>query len=78
MITDTTAPHSVIFGGFGRDAIRDRVQDARARFVITANEGLRGRKRVPLKATVDEGLADCPFVSGGVRVAAHRDAGGDD
>jgi len=56
------APHSVIFGGFGRDAIRDRVLDANARFVITANEGLRGKKTVPLKQTVDEGLADCPNV----------------
>jgi len=56
------APHSVIFGGFGRDAIRDRVLDANARFVITANEGLRGKKVVPLKKTVDEGLEHCPGV----------------
>ena len=56
------APHSVIFGGFGRDAIRDRVLDANARFVITANEGLRGKKLVPLKQTVDEGLTHCPGV----------------
>eukprot|EP01083_Nonionella_stella_P049155 131130_1 len=56
------APHSVIFGGFGRDAISDRVIDANARFVITANEGLRGKKTVPLKQTVDEGLKKCPNV----------------
>jgi len=56
------APHSVIFGGFGRDAIRDRVLDANARFIITANEGLRGKKVVPLKQTVDEGLTECPDV----------------
>jgi len=56
------APHSVIFGGFGRDAIRDRVLDANARFIITANEGLRGKKVVPLKQTVDEGLSECPDV----------------
>ena len=56
------APHSVIFGGFGRDAIRDRVLDANARFVITANEGLRGKKTVPLKHTVDDGLKDCPNI----------------
>jgi len=56
------APHSVIFGGFGRDAIRDRVLDANARFIITANEGLRVKKVVPLKQTVDEGLTECPDV----------------
>ena len=56
------APHSVIFGGFGRDAIRDRVLDANAQFVITANEGLRGKKIVPLKQTVDDGLKECPNI----------------
>ncbi|BEV70562.1 MULTISPECIES: acetate--CoA ligase [unclassified Paludibacterium] len=51
------AIHSVVFGGFSAGALRDRVQDAGAKVVITANEGLRGGKTVPLKATTDEAIA---------------------
>jgi acetyl-CoA synthetase len=54
------AIHSVVFGGFSADALRDRIVDARCKMVVTANEGLRGGKRVPLKKTVDraiEGMA---------------------
>jgi len=55
------AVHSVIFGGFSPDAIAGRVQGAKSNIVITADEGLRGGKKVPLKANVDTGLAkvDC-------------------
>ena len=55
------AVHSVIFGGFSPDAIAGRVEGAKSNIVITADEGLRGGKKVPLKANVDTGLAkvDC-------------------
>ena len=56
------AVHSVIFGGFSADSVRDRVLDADCRVVVTADEGLRGRKTVPLKKTVDEALKSCPEV----------------
>ncbi|MFN4237811.1 MAG: acetate--CoA ligase [Vogesella sp.] len=58
------AIHSVVFGGFSAGAVRDRIQDAGAKAVITANEGVRGGKSVALKATVDDALADaaCPSV----------------
>ncbi|MBA3810444.1 MAG: acetate--CoA ligase [Caulobacteraceae bacterium] len=57
------AVHSVIFGGFSPDAIAGRIQDCDSRIVITADEGLRGGRKVPLKANVDEALASCPSVA---------------
>jgi acetyl-CoA synthetase len=51
------AVHSVIFGGFSPDSIAGRIQDCQSRMVITADEGLRGGRKVPLKANVDEALA---------------------
>lgn len=59
------AVHSVVFGGFSPKAIADRVNDCGAKVVITADAGRRGNKPVPLKANVDEALADnaCPSVS---------------
>ncbi len=56
------AVHSVVFGGFSPDSLKDRILDADCRVVITADEGLRGSKRVPLKANVDKALKDCPDV----------------
>jgi acetyl-CoA synthetase len=57
------AVHSVIFGGFSPDSIAGRIQDCRSRFVITADEGLRGGRIVPLKQNVDVALAQCPDVA---------------
>jgi acetyl-CoA synthetase len=57
------AVHSVVFGGFSPDALRDRVLDADCRTVITADEGVRGGKPVALKQNVDKALASCPDVS---------------
>ena len=56
------AIHSVVFGGFSPDSIANRIQDCDSRLVITADEGLRGGKTVPLKANVDEALKLCPSV----------------
>jgi acetyl-CoA synthetase len=57
------AVHSVVFGGFSPDALRDRILDADCRTVITADEGVRGGKYVPLKSNVDKALQSCPDVS---------------
>lgn len=57
------AIHSVIFGGFSPEAIKDRILDADCHTVITANEGLRGNKTIPLKQNVDEALKSCPEVN---------------
>ncbi|WP_439853841.1 acetate--CoA ligase [Pseudomonas yamanorum] len=57
------AVHSVVFGGFSPDALRDRILDADCRTVITADEGVRGGRPVALKQNVDKALASCPDVS---------------
>ena len=56
------AIHSVIFGGFSPDSIKDRVIDCNSDFVITADEGLRGGRKIPLKGNVDAALESCPGV----------------
>jgi len=56
------AVHSVVFAGFSAQALRDRILDAAAKVVVTANEGIRGNKTIPLKPVVDEALAQCPTV----------------
>jgi acetyl-CoA synthetase len=57
------AIHSIVFGGFSADALRDRILDADCRCVVCADEGRRGGRRVPLKANVDEALQSCPNVA---------------
>ena len=56
------AVHSVVFGGFSPDSLSGRILDCASRVVITADEGLRGSKKVPLKANTDEALKHCPDV----------------
>ena len=56
------AVHSVVFGGFSPDSIANRIIDCQSDVVITANEGVRGGKAIPLKANVDEALKQCPDV----------------
>ena len=54
------AVHSVVFGGFSPDALAGRIQDCDSTMVITADEGVRGGRPIPLKANTDEALANCP------------------
>ncbi len=56
------AVHSVVFGGFSPDALKDRILDSDCQVVITADEGLRAGKAIPLKANTDKALANCPDV----------------
>ena len=56
------AVHSIIFGGFSAESIAGRIQDCDSTFVITAAQGVRGGKPLPLKATVHEALKTCPDV----------------
>lgn len=56
------AAHSVVFGGFSPESLKDRILDCESDFVITANEGKRGGKTIPLKANVDAALEKCPDV----------------
>ena len=63
------AVHSVVFGGFSPQALQDRILDSDCRTVITADEGLRAGKPVPLKANADQALLGCPAVSTVIVVA---------
>ncbi|QYT01423.1 Acetyl-coenzyme A synthetase [Trichoderma simmonsii] len=68
------AVHSVVFAGFSADALRDRVLDAKSRFVITSDEGKRGGKFIGTKKIVDDALKQCPDVS---NVLVYRRTGAD-
>ena len=68
------AIHSVVFGGFSPDSLAGRIADARSKFVITADEGLRGNRRVSLKANTDKAL-ECS--GGGEKVLVIRRTGAD-
>ncbi len=56
------AVHSIVFGGFSPDSLAQRIDDSKCRLVITADEGLRGGRKVPLKANVDASLQRCDSV----------------
>jgi acetyl-CoA synthetase len=56
------AVHSVVFGGFSPESLKDRILDSDCQVVITADEGLRGGRRVPLKENADKALKHCPNV----------------
>ncbi len=56
------AIHSVVFGGFSAAALRDRIQDSGCKMLITADEGLRGGRVIPLKADADSALYECPTI----------------
>jgi acetyl-CoA synthetase len=68
------AVHSVVFGGFSPQSLKDRILDSDCRVVITADEGLRGGKKVPLKLNTDAALTHCPDVH---TVIVVRHTGGD-
>ena len=57
------AIHSVVFGGFSPESLKDRILDANCELVITADEGIRGGKKIPLKSNVDKALKKCPDVN---------------
>src|SRR5919109_792649 len=68
------APHSVVFGGFSADALKDRINDAEAKVLITQDEGWRAGKEVPLKRNADEAVADTPTIE---KVVVLRRTGND-
>jgi len=68
------APHSVVFGGFSAESLRDRINDAEAKVLITADGGYRRGQIVPLKANADEALQECPSIE---HVVTVRRTGGE-
>ena len=57
------AVHSIVFGGFSPDALRDRINDSECKLVITSDESVRGGRHVPLKKNADKALTECPSIT---------------
>ncbi len=57
------AVHSIIFGGFSAESIAGRIKDCKSEYIVTADEGIRGGKTIPLKLTTDKALEKCPDVN---------------
>jgi len=72
--TRVGAIHSIVFGGFSPDSLKDRIVDCDSHFVITSDEGLRGGRKVPLKANADKAVAGAPTVK---HVLVVKHTGGD-
>lgn len=68
------AIHSIVFGGFSPDSLASRIQDSECSMLITADEGRRGGRKVPLKANADEALLSCPSIR---HVIVAKNTGGD-
>jgi acetyl-CoA synthetase len=68
------APHSVVFGGFSAEAVKDRINDCEAKVIVTADFSLRRGKPLPMKESIDKVLPDCPSIEHCVVV---RRTGGD-
>jgi acetyl-CoA synthetase len=68
------APHSVVFGGFSAESLKDRINDAEAKVLVTADGGYRRGQIVPLKESADEALKDCPSIE---HVVTVRRTGGE-
>ena len=66
------APHTVIFGGFSPESLRDRIQDCEAKILITADGGWRRGGKVPLKDNADKAVAECPTHRARGRRQPHR------
>lgn len=66
------AIHSVVFAGFSASALRDRIQDCGAKLLVTADEGFRGGRVVPLKAEADTALSECPSIETVIVVSRAR------
>ncbi|HTI64810.1 MAG TPA: acetate--CoA ligase, partial [Gemmatimonadaceae bacterium] len=72
------AIHSVVFGGFSPDSLRDRINDAKARILITADGGYRRGGIVPLKRNSDKAIEECPTIESVIVVQRRPGAGGDE
>ena len=72
------AIHSVVFGGFSPESLSDRINDAQAKLLITADGGYRRGALVPLKRNADKALEECPSIENVIVVARRRGSSDDD